>query len=201
MLSIIVFLFICRDVARKAKQNGRSSVGAWFATAFILIISCLVFSFLGVSAISIGNANAYQQLEGGEVLAFNLIVCVLYLTVGGLIAHKIYSNPVESQMDSSGAIEDSPRTASGNAASPTSRVEKYRAALAYLDNCGAFNEGKLCEFNRIAGSPFSESELEEYVRMANMSIGGMEALKQTVLSVVQEGVRTFEQLETIGIKA
>jgi hypothetical protein len=82
---------------------------------------------------------------------------------------------------------------------PTSILDKYRAGLSYLNGCGTFDEVKFREFNRITGNKFSEADMQNQLRNAELMIRGMEDLKQTLRSTMVEAVRVFEEVERKGI--
>jgi len=78
-------------------------------------------------------------------------------------------------------------------------LEEYRAGLSYLDECGAFDEAKFREFNRITGNRFSNADIENQLRNAKLMIGGMENVKQTLRSSMVEAIGIFEEMERNGI--
>ena len=78
-------------------------------------------------------------------------------------------------------------------------LDRYREALAYLDNCGTFNETKFREFNRITNNQFSEAEIVNQLRNAQFMMGGMEDLKNVLRSTMIEAISTFEKLEREGV--
>ena len=82
---------------------------------------------------------------------------------------------------------------------PASILDKYRAGLSYLDGCGAFDEAKYREFNRITGNRFSDVEIANQLRSAELMIRGMEDLKQTLRSTMVEAIHVFEEVERKGI--
>lgn len=51
-------------------------------------------------------------------------------------------------------------------------LDRYRDALKYLDGCGQLDEGKMRQFNEIAGRIFSESDLQNYARQAEAAPSG-----------------------------
>lgn len=78
-------------------------------------------------------------------------------------------------------------------------LTQYRAGLSYLDNCGAFDEAKFREFNRIAGSRFSESDIQTQLSNSRMMMGGMEDVRRALRSGMVEAIQAFEELERKGI--
>lgn len=82
---------------------------------------------------------------------------------------------------------DETQSSSGSRTQPTGNpVTDYKNALAYLDRCGSFNEQKLREVNRIAGSMLSESDIQMMLGQAQMIMpsanepGGMDYIKSSI---------------------
>ena len=82
---------------------------------------------------------------------------------------------------------------------PSSILDKYRAGLSFLDECGAFDEAKFRKFNHVIGNRFSEVDITTQLRNAELMIRGMENIKQTLRSTMVEGISMFEELERSGI--
>ena len=82
---------------------------------------------------------------------------------------------------------------------PTSIIDEYKMGLSYLDECGAFDEVKFHEFNRITGNKFSPADIENQLASAKLMMRGMEDLKQTLRSTMVEAIGTFEELERQGV--
>lgn len=78
-------------------------------------------------------------------------------------------------------------------------LDQYRAGLAYLDGCGAFDEAKFREFNRVTGGRFSEGDIQGQLANARRMMGGMEDLRKVLRSTMLESIQTFEQLQRSGI--
>ncbi|MFV0400028.1 MAG: DUF805 domain-containing protein [Oscillospiraceae bacterium] len=78
-------------------------------------------------------------------------------------------------------------------------LDQYRAGLSYLDSCGAFDEAKFREYNRISGNRFSEGNIQNQLSNARMMMGGMEDLRKILRTNMAEAIRTFEELERNGI--
>jgi hypothetical protein len=83
--------------------------------------------------------------------------------------------------------------------SPKNILERYRMGLSYLDKCGAFDETKFLEYNRIIGNSFSDADIKKQLQNAQQMIRGMEDLKQTLRSTTIEAISTFAELEKSGI--
>ena len=81
----------------------------------------------------------------------------------------------------------------------TNILDEYRAGLSYLDECGAFDEAKFRKFNHIIGNRFSEADITNQLKNAELMIKGMEDLKQLLRSNMVEGISTFEELKRNGI--
>ena len=77
---------------------------------------------------------------------------------------------------------------------------KYKQALKYLDEAEQLNAEVLQEANRIAGSPFSSSEMQSSIDQSALMLpiggrpGGLEALRDMFRSTLVEGIRTFDAL-------
>ena len=72
-------------------------------------------------------------------------------------------------------------------ANPTGNpMTDYRNALSYLDSCGTFDEHKLREANRIAGSMMLESDIQMLLQQAQYIIptattpGGIEFIRASM---------------------
>lgn len=78
-------------------------------------------------------------------------------------------------------------------------LDRYRDALKYLDGCGQLDEGKMRQFNEIAGRIFSESDLQNYARQAEIAPSGWGMVKQTLRSAAQESIAAFEKLQAQGV--
>jgi hypothetical protein len=78
-------------------------------------------------------------------------------------------------------------------------LESYREGLQYLNDCEAFTEENLREFNRIIGNRFTEELIAKYLSDAKMLVGGMEDLKKIMKDNITEGIAVFEEVERQGI--
>ncbi|MCL2107677.1 MAG: hypothetical protein FWH26_11565 [Oscillospiraceae bacterium] len=81
----------------------------------------------------------------------------------------------------------------------TTILDRYREALSYLDRCGPFDEAKFREFNRLTGNMFSEADVQNQLRNAQLMIGGMAEVQKILRSNMVEAIGTFETLEQQGI--
>ena len=82
---------------------------------------------------------------------------------------------------------------------PASILDKYRAALRYLENCSVFDEAAFREFNRITGNRFAEADIQSQLRNAGLMLKGMEDLRELLLSSTMEAIGAFEEMERQGI--
>ncbi|MCL2071930.1 MAG: hypothetical protein FWH07_06840 [Oscillospiraceae bacterium] len=78
-------------------------------------------------------------------------------------------------------------------------LDRYREALSYLDRCVTFDEAKFREFNRLTGNMFSEADVQNQLRNAQLMIGGMSELQKMLRSNMVEAISTFEKVERQGI--
>ena len=78
-------------------------------------------------------------------------------------------------------------------------LERYRAARAYLDTCGPYDEEKLREMNRLSGNMFSEEDIRSQLAKSELMIGGMDALKKVHYDSLTESITAFEKVEAAGI--
>jgi hypothetical protein len=90
-------------------------------------------------------------------------------------------------------------TADSGDKKPASILDKYRMGLSYLDGCGAFDEAKFREFNRVTGNQFSDADMETQLGNARLMIGGMDNLKQILRSSMVEAISVFEEVERQGV--
>ncbi|MDR0841689.1 MAG: DUF805 domain-containing protein [Christensenellaceae bacterium] len=116
------------------------------------------------------------------------------VSASGAPVYQTYSQPPAKPVPTATAPAAKPVPAAG-----TSILDQYKAGLSYLDGCGAFDESKFREFNRITGNRFSEKDMQNQLSSAKLMIGGMDALRNTLRSTMLEAVHSFEALERSGI--
>ena len=73
-------------------------------------------------------------------------------------------------------------------------LENYKKALAYLDTCGPLDEAKFREMNRLAGSKFTEPDIQGFLGQAKLVIGGLETMRPSLRDTFQEGIRAFGEV-------
>ena len=80
------------------------------------------------------------------------------------------------------------------------RVDNYKRALKYLDECGDLTYDKLHEANRISGGDMADSRLRAMWEQADTILpthgqpGGKEFLRFQMRNSLIEGIATFESL-------
>ena len=90
--------------------------------------------------------------------------------------------------------------ASETAQEARQRVDNYKRALKYLDECGDLTYLKLREANRIAGVDMSDLELRSMWAQADFIMhkggqpGGKESLRFVMRKTLIEGIAIFEAL-------
>ncbi|MBR5366578.1 MAG: hypothetical protein IK132_10095 [Clostridia bacterium] len=78
-------------------------------------------------------------------------------------------------------------------------LQRYRAARAYLDACGKYDEEKLREMNRITGNMFPEAEIQKQLAQSEMLIGGMDEVKRIHYDTLTKAIAAFEKVGASGI--
>lgn len=78
-------------------------------------------------------------------------------------------------------------------------LDQYREGLKYLDSCGDFDEIKLHRFNIITGNRLSEAEIQTYIRSADLTVGGMNTVRDELRKTISEAVGSFEKLQAQGV--
>lgn len=194
----------------------RSNPGAYIS---FVVVMPLTFSFMFIFL------PIVVAIESG--LSFGLILAAMFGLLCGFIAIRglvnvirYFRDPEEKEKRKSearrrAAIANLPSrydpfasSASASSSQPVTVtaasnqpniLQRYRAARAYLDSCGTYDEEKFREMNRITGNMFSEEDIRKQLAESEMMIDGMEALKKIHCDSLTEAIAVFEQVEAKGI--
>lgn len=184
----IILIVLCVVIAGRFSKAREPGAGKYIAGVWV--------SLFGIVILGAFLANVLYA-------GFLLYICavIAYITsfaiaISGMKAGKGYLEYWEKNQSTGTAPASSKPPAPAN---KPSILVRYRAALSYLDGCGNFDESKLRECNRISGDMFSESDIQNQLKSAQMMIRGMEEVKSVLRNSLVEAISVFEKLERQGI--
>lgn len=82
----------------------------------------------------------------------------------------------------------------------TVKIEKYKQAKEYLENCGELTVDKLVKMNDIAQVGFKREELQQQMDNSALILpsgdrpGGKEAIRWMMLQSLDEGIEKFQEV-------
>ncbi|MGI6546447.1 MAG: hypothetical protein ACOX2M_08550 [Fastidiosipilaceae bacterium] len=196
-----IYVLINAGVAYFSKSKRLGKV-----LTFLICETCFGFAIVAIALISIGYPSLiYHSFTYSTQYYFLLIPLTGALAAAVWTKRELKASTATQTRayPANKSVPEVPPVAQAAAIrenkKPVSILDRYRLGLSYLDACGAFDEYKFREFNRIAGNQFSDADMAKQLGNARMTLKGMDDLKQTLRSTMIEAIQTFEELERGGV--